>query len=143
MVVGLPGNKSPYSNRLTLVFQSLRMMYDYKLNLVVRTPRACPWESSEIGFVNTKNVSFFTCFHKRNKLFHAAVQILPFWPDKADVLVDRRLDLDFGKIRVFFCHGMVQKSAAELLEQKIVDGSELTAVQDDLWFETGGLKKGI
>ena len=22
------------------------MMYDYKLNLVVRTPRACPWESS-------------------------------------------------------------------------------------------------
>ena len=43
MVVGLPGNKSPYSNRLTLVFQSLRMMYDYKLNLVVRTPRACPW----------------------------------------------------------------------------------------------------
>ena len=47
MVVGLPGNKSPYSNRLTLVFQSLRMMYDYKLNLVVRTPRACPWESSD------------------------------------------------------------------------------------------------
>ena len=49
MVVGLPGNKSPYSNRLTLVFQSLRMMYDYKLNLVVRTPRACPWESSVFG----------------------------------------------------------------------------------------------
>ena len=47
MVVGLPGNKSPYSNRLTLVFQSLRMMYDYKLNLVVRTPRDCPWESSD------------------------------------------------------------------------------------------------
>ena len=47
MVVGLPGNKSSYSNRLTLVFQSLRMMYDYKLNLVVRTPRACPWESSD------------------------------------------------------------------------------------------------
>lgn len=51
MVVGLPGNKSPYSNRLTLVFQSLRMMYDYKLNLVVRTPRACPWESSVLTLV--------------------------------------------------------------------------------------------
>ena len=22
------------------------MMYDYKLNLVIRTPRACPWEQS-------------------------------------------------------------------------------------------------
>ena len=49
MVVGLPGNKSFYSNRLILVFQSLSMMYDYKLNLVVRTPRACPWESSVNG----------------------------------------------------------------------------------------------
>ena len=37
MVVGLLGNKSSYSNRLILVFQSLRMMYDYKLNLAVRT----------------------------------------------------------------------------------------------------------
>jgi len=44
VVVGLLGNKSPYSNRFTLVFQSLKMMYDYKLNLVVRTPWACPWE---------------------------------------------------------------------------------------------------
>ena len=26
------------------------MMYDYKLNLVVRTPRACPWESSALLF---------------------------------------------------------------------------------------------
>ena len=52
VVVGLPGNKSPYSNRLTLVFQSLRMMYDYKLNLVVRTPRACPWESSAVRIWN-------------------------------------------------------------------------------------------
>ena len=23
------------------------MMYDYKLNLIVRTPRACPWEQSD------------------------------------------------------------------------------------------------
>ncbi len=37
-------HKSPYSNRFTLVSQSLKMMYDYKLNLVVRTPRAYPWE---------------------------------------------------------------------------------------------------
>ncbi len=29
MVVGLLGNKSPYSNRFTLAFQSLKMMYDY------------------------------------------------------------------------------------------------------------------
>lgn len=50
MVVGLLGNKSPYSNRFTLVFQSLRMMYDYKLNLVVRTPRACLWESSAVRY---------------------------------------------------------------------------------------------
>ncbi|MDY3850473.1 MAG: hypothetical protein SOZ46_06635, partial [Bullifex sp.] len=26
--------------------QSLKMMYDYKLLLVIRTPCACPWEQS-------------------------------------------------------------------------------------------------
>ena len=38
--------------RFILVFQSLKMMYDYKLNLVVRTPRACPWESSAVRIWN-------------------------------------------------------------------------------------------
>ena len=57
MVVGLLGNKSLYSNRFTLVFQSLRMMYDYKLNLVVRTPRACPWESSVLSYLKMRNDS--------------------------------------------------------------------------------------
>ena len=40
MVAGLLGNRSSYLNRFTLVFQSLKMMYDYKLNLTVRTPQA-------------------------------------------------------------------------------------------------------
>ena len=48
MVSGLHGNKSPYSDRLIPVFQSLKMMYDYRLNLAVRTPRACPWMQSVI-----------------------------------------------------------------------------------------------
>ena len=46
MVAGLHGNKSSYSDRLTPLFQSLKMMYDYWLNLAVRTPRACPWIQS-------------------------------------------------------------------------------------------------
>ena len=46
VVVGLLGNKSPDSNRPIPVFQSLRMVYDYRLHLVIRTPRACPWEQS-------------------------------------------------------------------------------------------------
>ena len=47
MVVGLLGNRSSYLNRFTLIFQSLKMMYDYKLNLTVRTPRLARGSSQE------------------------------------------------------------------------------------------------
>ncbi len=37
------------------------MMYDYKLHLVIGTPRACPWDQS-VDIVYNSGVKFFLCF---------------------------------------------------------------------------------
>lgn len=79
-------------------------------------------------------------FYKLNKFLHASIDIFPFFPDKADLLLNNRNNGNSHQPRKIFQKGRIQKRAAQIILDEILDGEKLAGVHDHVGLDPGPVK---
>lgn len=89
-----------------------------------------------------KGKSFSGIFFGKRKIFlHTVVDVSPFFPHNADILLDQRNDRDFYDFGIGGQYGRIQKGSDKIFRNKFLDGMELTGMKDNVRFASDAVKK--